>query len=182
VSIKDLFSKSGQSKGLPVVNHPDPRLQDVSAEVDLSDPAEIEQLEQLIDDLIATMHNEKGAGLSAIQVGIPKRVFVYLNDDKDSPGSVLINPTFTYMSDEKVLDEEGCLSFPALYAPVERSQHIIIEGYDENRNRVQVEARDFMARVMQHEVDHLDGITFINRLSDEDKKAALREYFDLRAL
>ncbi|MCL2525576.1 MAG: peptide deformylase [Coriobacteriia bacterium] len=170
-----------------VVSHPDPRLSQVSKPVDLSSDAALLQLQQLVDDLILTMRKENGAGLAAIQVGVAQRVFVYDIEGEegevgtpvgDTGAAALVNPK-VILAGECVEDEEGCLSFPALYAPVERSSGVVVEGFDHQGNPVKVVAEGFLARVFQHENDHLDGVSFVDRLSDDDKKHALREYFDL---
>jgi len=168
--------RRAQSRVLPMVFHPDPRLNQASLEVVFETE---EDLNQLIDDLIATMREQNGVGLAAIQVGVPKRLFVYASGEKDSAAHALINPCITHHADEEIEDEEGCLSFPGLYRPVKRSSSVIVEGFDRTGNPVTVRAEGFLARVFQHEIDHLDGDTFIEHLSDEDKRLALREYFDL---
>jgi len=182
--IKYFKGKPNSGRTLEVIAHPDPRLSQKSVEIDLASELERAELDQLIVDLVATMRKENGAGLAAIQTGIPKCVFVYEDEDgKNELGAAaLINPRIVHSSEEMVCDEEGCLSFPALYAPVERAQKVVVEGYNHTGDAVRVEAEDFLARVFQHEIDHLDGVTFIAHLPDEDKKLALREYFDLRAL
>ena len=180
MSIKRAIAKLKPARSLTLLSHPDTRLSQKSAEIDLECEAELVELDQLIANLIATMRKEKGAGLAAIQAGIPKRVFVYDTGDKEESVAALINPRIVSLSDELVEDEEGCLSFPALYAQVKRSKSVVVEGYNQDREKVSIEAEGFLARVFQHEIDHLDGLTFIEHLSEEDKKLALREYFDLR--
>ena len=180
MNIKQAIEKLKSTRALPLLSHPDPRLTQKSAEVDLHCEKELAELDQLIADLIATMRKEKGAGLAAIQVGIPKRVFVYDAGGKEGSEAALINPTIVSLSEEVLEDEEGCLSFPALYAQVKRSKSVVVEGYNQDKEKVSIKAEGFLARVFQHEIDHLDGITFIEQLSEDDKKLALREYFDLR--
>ena len=180
MNIKRAIAKLKSPRALSILAHPDPRLTQKSAEIDLECEEELAELDQLIANLIATMRKEKGAGLAAIQVGIPKRVFVYDAGDKEGGEVALINPRIVSFSDELDEDEEGCLSFPALYAQVKRSKSVVVEGYNQNREKVSIEAEGFLARVFQHEIDHLNGITFIEQLSEDDKKLALREYFDLR--
>jgi len=180
LNIKQAFAKFKPVRSYEVLAHPDPRLSQKSIEINFNSEEEKADLDQLIVDLIETMRKEKGAGLAAIQVGIPKRVFVYDGGDEEGE-SALINPSITYRSETLLEDEEGCLSFPALYAPVNRAEKVIAEGYDRSGRPVTVEAEGFLARVFQHEIDHLDGVTFVERLDEEGKKLALREYFDLRA-
>ncbi|MCL2680831.1 MAG: peptide deformylase [Coriobacteriia bacterium] len=159
-----------------VLAHPDPRLLQKSCEVTL--PAE-DDLQSLVDDLIAAMRAHKGVGLAAIQIGVPKRLFVYDDSEAGDDPRVLINPRITQHSDDYLSEEEGCLSFPGLYRLVKRYRSVTVEGLDLQRNPVSVTAEDFLARVFQHELDHLDGRVFITHLSEDDKKGALREYFDL---
>ena len=181
MSIKRAIARLKPARTLNLLFHPDPRLMQKSKEFDLEDEADLAELDQLIVDLIATMRKEKGAGLAAIQVGIPRRVFVYNAGDKEGGEAALINPHIIASSEELIEGEEGCLSFPALYTQVKRSKLLVVEGYNQNKKKVKIEAEGFLARVFQHEIDHLDGITFIEQLPEEDKKLALREYFDLRS-
>jgi len=181
---------------MTVLTHPDPRLSQKCDEVNIECAVEMVEVAQLIEDLVVTMRKESGAGLAAAQVGVSKRVFVYdISDGEGSPDSLddlsgkskdgnaaaLINPIITFLSEEVIEDEEGCLSFPALYAPVKRSQKVVVSGYNQAGEAVTVEAEDFLARVFQHEIDHLDGVTFVTRLPEEGKMHALREYFDLHS-
>ncbi|MCL2403186.1 MAG: peptide deformylase, partial [Coriobacteriia bacterium] len=181
MNIKQAFAKIKPARNYEVLTHPDPILSQKSTEIDFASVEDRTELDQLVPALIDTMRKEKGAGLAAIQVGIPRRVFVYDDEGKSATGaSVLVNPRITYRSDESIEDEEGCLSFPALYASVGRSEKVIVEGYNLTGAAVTVEAEGFLARVFQHEIDHLDGVTFVDRLDEDGKKLALREYFDLR--
>jgi peptide deformylase len=125
------------------------------------------------------MRKFEGLGLAAIQIGVPKRLFVYDDSEKQDNPRVLINPVITAISDERALIDEGCLSFPGLYRPVERSAKVTITGLDHEGQPVEVTADGLLARVIQHEIDHLDGINFVAHLSDKERKAALREFFDL---
>jgi len=182
LSIRAALSRQKHENLRKVLTHPDPCLSQQSVAIDLENEAELAELDQLATELIASMRQQVGAGLAAIQVGIPKRVFVYDTEgEEEEPEAVLVNPEIVYASEEMIEDEEGCLSFPALYAPVSRHKKVIVEGFDRTGTAVRVEAEDFRARVFQHEIDHLDGISFVARLSDEERKRALQEYFDLRA-
>jgi len=183
VGIKAAFSKQKHENAREVLTYPDPRLSQLATAVDLEDEGELAELGRLATDLIATMHKQLGAGLAATQIGVAKRVFVYaIEEEGPEAAGVLVNPQIVYASEEVVEDEEGCLSFPSLYAPVNRHKKIVVEGFDETGSALRVEAEDFLARVFQHEIDHLDGVSFVSRLSDEDRKRALQEYFDLRAV
>lgn len=184
MGIKTAFSKQKHENTREVLLHPDPRLSQQALAVDLEDEAELAELGRLANELIATMRKQLGVGLAATQVGIARRVFVYSTDGEDGAegDAALVNPQIVYASEEMIEDEEGCLSFPALYAPVSRHKKVIVEGFDQAGLAIRVEAEDFLARVFQHEIDHLDGVSFVSRLSDEDRKRALQEYFDLRAV
>jgi len=161
---------------LKVLTHPDPRLQQTSRAVDLNLEPEFDLL---LRDMIATMRKFEGLGLAAIQVGIPKRFFVYDDSEKQDDPRVLVNPRIIARSDELANLEEGCLSFPGLYRPVERAASVTVIGLDHEGEPVEFTADGLLARVIEHEIDHLDGINFITLLSNAQRKAALREYFDL---
>jgi peptide deformylase len=127
---------------------------------------------RLVEDLRDTMKAYSGVGLAANQVGVAQRVLVVdvpLEERSDVGGPVhvrraLINPVITRRSGSET-GEEGCLSMPGIYEDVARSQTIEVEALDENGRRIQFEAEGFLARAVQHEIDHLDGILFVDRLS-----------------
>lgn len=179
MNIKKALTKNKSERHYELLTHPDPRLSQKSIEVNLDSEEEKAQIQELAAVLIATMRREKGAGLAAIQIGIAKRIFAYEADDGSE--AVIVNPRITYSSDTLVEDEEGCLSIPALYAPLQRSERVVVEGYNQDGEAVKIGAEGFLARVFQHEIDHLNGEIFINHLPAEVKKHALREYFDLQA-
>lgn len=131
-------------------------------------------LSKLVDDLLETMYEAPGVGLAAPQIGVSKRVFVY--DVGEGPGHV-VNPQVTESSGEWVFDE-GCLSVPERFWPIERPGFVKVEGFDANGDPVIVEGDELMGRMLQHEIDHLDGILLLEKLGIEEKKEALR---DLRA-
>ena len=120
------------------------------------------ELRRLIADMVETMFHQVGIGLAAPQVGIPYRLLVM--DDGKGGARALINPVITQRSGS-VVDEEGCLSLPGIYADVERSKSVAVEATDEDEQPVSLEATGMQARVIQHEMDHLDGILFIDHLS-----------------
>jgi peptide deformylase len=144
----------------------DPVLRQRTADVTEIDGA----LKQLADDMIETMYAAPGVGLAAPQVGIQKRLFVY--DAGDGP-SVVVNPRITQSSGEWTF-EEGCLSVPGLSWPIVRPREILLEGLDIEGNAIAVEAEEYLARVYQHEVDHLDGVLLIERLDPDQRKQAMR--------
>ena len=136
------------------------------------------EFRRLISDMVETMFHQVGIGLAAPQVGIPYRLLVM--DDGKGSARALINPTITQRIGS-VVDEEGCLSLPGIYADVERSKSVTVEATDEDDQPVNLEATGMQARVIQHEMDHLDGILFIDHLSpvarDQIKKKIQKHGF-----
>jgi peptide deformylase len=125
--------------------------------------------------MIETMHAANGIGLAAIQVGVPERVIVVQlpaepEDESEEPERgelyVVINPEIIRSSRETVTDVEGCLSVPGLAGEVARPNAVTISGMDRRGKPVRIKARDMLARVFQHEIDHCDGILFIDRITD----------------
>jgi len=156
--------------------HPDPILTQRSAELTAE---ELPALRDLIANMGRTMYENEGCGLAAVQVGVTKRLLVYdVSEDQDDLRA-LINPRITFFSDDHEATDEGCLSFPGLYEPVERSLKIRVEALDLTGEKLDFEAQDFLARVLQHEIDHLDGVTMLERMDEELRSSALREYFGL---
>lgn len=125
---------------------------------------------RLISDMIETMREAPGVGLAATQVGVLERLFVWEVEDEFG---VLINPVIVKRSDEKFIEPEGCLSLPGLTYEVERSYEVTVEAMDENGQPVTITGDDLLARVFQHEMDHLDGVLFIDRIDDASRKKAL---------
>jgi peptide deformylase len=136
---------------------------------------EVEQfdddLRRLVDRMIALMHDAQGVGLAATQVGVLRRLFVF-EADEDGPRAV-VNPVVVERADETVTEEEGCLSLQGVRVPVERSVKVTIEGKDPDGEDVRYELEAYGSRVVQHELDHLDGILIIDRTDDEHRKEAL---------
>ena len=123
------------------------------------------EVEQLIDDLVATMYSAPGIGLAAPQVGVPLRVFVIdLSLGRDPKGLLtFVNPSFVER-DGMQLEEEGCLSVPTFNATVVRPSRVVVKGLNRSGEPVQVEGTELLARAFQHEMDHLDGLLFVDRL------------------
>jgi peptide deformylase len=136
-------------------------------------PVEVfdKELRKLVSDLTETMLDAPGAGLAAPQIGVPLRVFVW---DVDETIGHLVNPTLT-LGEEMQDGEEGCLSFPELRYETRRSMKAVARGFNMYGEPITVEGTDFLARALQHETDHLDGIVFIDRLTDELRKKAMKE-------
>ena len=127
---------------------------------------------RLVEDMIATMREAPGVGLAGPQVGVLERIFVY--EVEDDFGA-LFNPVIVSRSDDLVEEDEGCLSLPGLLYPVERSVAVRVEGLDERGERVVKDGKELLARVFQHEIDHLDGVLFVDRLPGRLRKKAMRE-------
>ena len=146
----------------------DPVLKQRAAEVNSVDGA----LVRLVDDMVQTMYEAPGIGLAAPQVGVQKRLFVYdLNDGRGA--QTIVNPTISGHRGEWEF-EEGCLSVPGLYFPIVRPKEVHLTGYDLDGNEVSIEADELLARLFQHELDHLDGKLLLEHLDADQRKAALR--------
>lgn len=126
---------------------------------------------KLCDDMFVAMYDAPGIGLAAPQVGVQKRFFVY--DVDDEPG-VLINPTITE-SDGEWAFEEGCLSVPGMSFEIVRPKQILVTGRDLDGNEVSIEADEVFSRLIQHEIDHLDGVLLLEHLDDDQRRDALKE-------
>lgn len=120
---------------------------------------------QLVDDLFETMRAAKGVGLAANQIGVAQRVAVVDVGEEDPPPIALINPVIVERSDEHDVAEEGCLSIPDIFGDVERPAHVVVEALDRDGKKFRVDAQGYKARAIQHEIDHLDGILFLDHLS-----------------
>jgi peptide deformylase len=130
------------------------------------------ELRRLVRDLGDTLRDEQGAGLAAPQLGVSLRVFVFHVDDVDGH---LVNPVLEFPDEEEQDGPEGCLSMPGLYFDTRRRLNVVAKGYSMRGDPVQVVGTGMMARCLQHETDHLDGVLFIDRMDRERRKAALRE-------
>lgn len=129
------------------------------------------ELRTLVADLIETMHDAPGAGLAAPQIGVSLRVFVW---DVDDEIGHLINPTLD-LSEEMQDGQEGCLSFPGIFADTPRAFRAVAKGLTMHGEPIVVEGTEFLARALQHETDHLNGILFVDRMESELRKNAMRE-------
>jgi peptide deformylase len=132
-----------------------------------------ESLLRLTKDMLATMRDNEGVGLAATQVGRLKRVFVAAIEDDEY---IVVNPVLTDISETTETATEGCLSIPGIQVDVERPTAVTISGQDVSGKPLQIEASDLLARVLQHEVDHLDGVLILDRTDRESRKAAMREW------
>ena len=153
---------------------PDPRLRLVSAPVTSIDA----ETRQLVEDMFATMYAAPGIGLAAIQVGVPKRVVTLDLAKKDEPPQpqVFINPEITWRSEEKGIYEEGCLSIPEYYEEVERPARVKVKFLDLAGKPNEIEADGLLATCIQHEVDHLNGILFIDHISKLKRDRVIKKF------
>ncbi len=129
------------------------------------------QLRVLVNDLDDTLDDERGSGLAATQIGVLQRVFVWHTSEADGH---IVNPVLEYPDDEEQDGEEGCLSIPGLYFDTKRRLNVVCRGQDVHGRPMQVVGTDFLARAMQHETDHLDGVLFIDHLDAETRKVAMK--------
>jgi peptide deformylase len=150
-----------------VRQYPDSALRLVANEVTDFD----DDLRRLVERMFVLMDDAQGVGLAATQVGVLRRLFVFAPDE-DGPRAI-VNPVIVERGSETELDEEGCLSLQGVRVPVERATSLILEGKDEQGAYVRLEFDAYAARIVQHELDHLDGILIIDRTDDEHRKEAL---------
>jgi peptide deformylase len=148
---------------LTIINVPDPRLKTISDPVERVD----DDLRRLMDDMLETMYAAPGIGLAAIQVGVPKRVIVLdiSAEDEENTPVFYVNPKVVWESDEVNLYNEGCLSVPDHYADIERPASVKITFLDYNGKAQEQQLDGLLSTCVQHEIDHLDGIVFIDYLS-----------------
>lgn len=155
---------------LKILTAPDPRLKIQAEKV-----SDIESVQALIDDMLETLYaTDDGIGLAATQVGRKEAVVIIdISDDRDKP-LILINPEIVSGSD-KAMGPEGCLSVPDYYADVERYTSVVVSALDRQGKPLTIESDDFLAIVMQHEIDHLSGNLFIDYLSPLKRQIALKK-------
>ena len=157
----------------PILTAPDPRLKAVSKSVDSVDAA----TRKLIDDMIDSMYEADGIGLAAVQIGVAQRVIVMDLDQKDGKKNprAFINPVITWRSEELATFEEGCLSVPEIYEDVDRAAQIKAEFLDRDGVKQFLEADGLLSTCLQHELDHLEGVLFIDHISKLKRSIALRK-------
>jgi peptide deformylase len=148
--------------------YPDPVLRMKAREVEAFD----EDLAKLVERLNGLLGDASGVGLAATQIGVLRRVFVFLPDPEKEPVA-LVNPRISEASDEREPDDEGCLSLQGVVIPVERNLSITLEGSDPEGNEVRLELEGLPARIAQHELDHLDGVLILDRTTPEARREAL---------
>jgi len=161
---------------LRIRTYPDPVLRRRARSVERVD----ERIRRLMDDMLETMYAAPGIGLAAPQVGESLRVIVAdVSEAKDRPLR-MVNPEITWRSETTAVAEEGCLSLPEIYGEVERPEAVEVRYLDENGAERTLRAEGLLARCLQHEVDHLDGVLFIDHLSPVRRNLLLRRYGKLR--
>lgn len=168
---------------LEILTYPDPRLARKSTPIEVVD----DSVRQLIDDMLETMYAAEGVGLAAPQVGITQRLIVIdcdqKNDEQGNPISrdprAIVNPVIT-AREGKIIWEEGCLSVPDYNDEIERSAKVVCEGLDRDGQPLRIEAEGLLAVCLQHEIDHLEGVLFVDRLS-RLKQSLVKKKLEKRA-
>src|SRR4030042_1740499 len=148
---------------LPVVQMGNPVLHRKAKKVKTIDGS----IQKLIDDMIETMHHVSGAGLAAPQVGVPLQVVVYELPD-DEKVTVLINPEIVKSSEETEMMDEGCLSLPGYRGEVKRLTSVTVKGRNRQGKLIRIKGEGLLAQVLQHEIDHINGVVFIDHLESPD--------------
>jgi peptide deformylase len=153
---------------------PDKRLRLVSEPVKKID----REIKQLADDMFETMYDAPGIGLAAIQVGVTRRIVTVDLAKKDDPPEprVFINPEITWRSEEKALYEEGCLSIPEIYEEVERNAQVRVKYLDLDGKEQEIEVSGLLATCLQHEIDHLNGVLFIDHISKLKRDRIVKKF------
>jgi peptide deformylase len=153
---------------LPIRTLGDPVLREPTKPVETFDRA----LRRLADDMLETMYDAPGVGLAGPQVGVSLRIFTY--DDGETGPRVMLNPELLD-ADGEIVEDEGCLSIPGPFHPTARFRRVTCRGLDVRGRRVEIAGDGLLARIFQHETDHLDGTLYIDRLDDEGRRAVLAE-------
>ncbi len=160
---------------LKLYTYPHPVLKKKAEPVEAVD----DDIRQLLDDMLETMYADAGVGLAAPQVGVSKRILVidYEQPEKGGPGRprYFVNPEIIWVSDERIVGSEGCLSVPGQHADVERYAAVKVRYLDYDGCPKEIMADDFLAIVLQHEIDHLDGILYIDRISRLKREMLLKK-------
>ena len=161
----------------PILRYGERPLHQLAADVTAFD----DSLQQLVDDMIETMYAAPGVGLAATQIGVPLRVFVIDLTVGRNTGDliVMVNPVFLSREGTQ-LEEEGCLSAPGFNATVVRPRQAVIRGFDRHGQEQTLEGKDLLARAFQHEMDHLDGVVFIDRLRGIKREMIVRKIQKLK--
>jgi len=163
---------------LPIVTAPDPVLKRKAVKVDAVD----DRIRRLMDDMLETMYDAPGIGLAAPQIGVGERVVVIDvgRSEENRQPIFLVNPKIVWVSDEDNTYEEGCLSVPEHYAEVVRPKAVKVTFLDRDNNPAEIETDGLLATVIQHELDHLDGVLFIDHLTSLKRNMILRKLTKLK--
>ncbi|MGO7582738.1 peptide deformylase [Rhizobium ruizarguesonis] len=158
----------------PLIILPDPVLRRLSKPIERVDS----DLQRLADDMLETMYDAPGIGLAAIQIGVPRRMLVIdiSREGEEKQPQVFINPEIVKSSDERSVYEEGCLSIPDYYAEVERPAVVSVKYLDRNGKEQTVEADGLLATCLQHEIDHLNGVLFIDYISRLKREMVIKKF------
>ncbi|MGB3875122.1 peptide deformylase [Shinella zoogloeoides] len=158
----------------PLIILPDPILRQVSRPIETIDG----EVKKLADDMLETMYDAPGIGLAAIQIGVARRMLVLdvSKDGEDKKPLVFINPEIVTASDARSVYEEGCLSIPDYYAEVERPASITVRHLDREGKEQVTEAEGLLATCLQHEIDHLNGVLFIDHISKLKREMVIRKF------
>jgi peptide deformylase len=156
------------TEALPMRMLGDPVLREIARPVGQFDAT----LERLAADLLIAMHEYNGVGVAAPQIGVSTRFFVYDDGTEEGP-RWMANPELVSLEGEQI-EDEGCLSVPGLFFPTARAMEVTVRGLDEHGEPVELVAEGLLARIFQHETDHLNGMLYLDRLSEEDRREAMR--------
>lgn len=158
----------------PLIILPDPLLRQQSKPIEQVDA----EITRLADDMLETMYDAPGIGLAAIQIGVPRRMLVIdiSREDEDRKPVVFINPEILAVSDDVSTYEEGCLSIPDYYAEVERPASLTVAYIDRDGRKQTVEADGLLATCLQHEIDHLNGVLFIDHISRLKREMVIKKF------
>lgn len=158
---------------MDVLSHPSPALGQRACEVD---PKTDSSLKPLAVSMAKAMYAAPGIGLAATQLGVLKRIIVFDLDEEGSGLVALCNPRIVSASDACEVSDEGCLSLPGISIPIERACTVVCEAESLEGEPIRIQAEGLLARLLQHEIDHLDGKLIIDRVTGDERKAALRRY------
>ncbi|MDP9807519.1 peptide deformylase [Rhizobium tibeticum] len=158
----------------PLIILPDPLLRQVSKPIERVDA----DFQRLADDMLETMYDAPGIGLAAIQIGVPRRMLVIdvSREGEEKQPLVFVNPEVVASSDERSVYEEGCLSIPDYYAEVERPATVTVKYLDRDGKEQTVEADGLLATCLQHEIDHLNGVLFIDHISRLKRDMVVKKF------
>ena len=158
----------------PLIILPDPLLRQASKPIEQIDT----EIQRLADDMLETMYDAPGIGLAAIQIGVPRRMLVIdvAREGEEKTPLVFINPEIVASSDERSVYEEGCLSIPDYYAEVERPARVTVKHLDRNGMEQLTEADGLLATCVQHEIDHLNGVLFIDYISRLKREMVIKKF------